>query len=294
MPARSNARASVVGKTEFDEGFNLTMANDRLGFLGGGQMAMALAKGAVQSKIVQPKQLAFCEPVKQQQVRLEAEFPGCQIFHAAGELFSTCERIVLAVKPQVFKEIGSQLGSLTRSEHLYLSILAGFSLAQLSETLRSHRIVRVMPNTPAQVLAGASGMAFGGDVNDADRAWSEKLMKGVGLVVTTNDQSLHAVTGLSGSGPAYVLLVIEALSDGGVAAGLSREVATQLAIQTVLGTAKMAQESGLHPAALRDQVTSPGGTTIAALQVLESRGLRSALIEAVMAATQRSRQLAGN
>jgi pyrroline-5-carboxylate reductase len=269
------------------------MTVDRLGFLGGGQMAWALAKGAVASKLCPSASFIFCEPNLKQQERLQGEFSGCQVVSVATELFSSCAKIVVAVKPQVLRDIGSQLGSLANGDHLFLSIVAGYSLSQLSEMLRTHRIVRVMPNTPAQVLEGASGIAFGGDVTEQDRSWAEKFMRGVGLVVPTSDQQLHAVTGLSGSGPAYILLVIEALSDGGVAAGLSREVATQLAIQTVLGTAKMAQESNLHPAALRDQVTSPGGTTIAALAVLENRGVRSAFIDAVLAATQRSKSLAG-
>jgi pyrroline-5-carboxylate reductase len=267
--------------------------SDRLGFLGGGQMASALAKGAVASGLATPDQFFFCEPHPKQQAQLAEQFAGCQVVSAAPELFASCSRIVIAVKPQVLKEISHQLGNLVDGDHLLISIVAGYSLSQLSEMFRTHRIVRVMPNTPAQVLAGASGMAFGGDVLPDDRSWAERFLKGVGTVVTTGDQQLHAITGLSGSGPAYVLLMIEALSDGGVAAGLAREMATQLAVQTVLGTAKMVQESGLHPAILREQVTSPGGTTIAALQVLENRAVRSAFIDAVVAATQRSRNLAG-
>ncbi len=269
------------------------MTKERLGFLGGGQMALALAKGAIASNLYQSSDFVFCEPNLKQQTRLAEEFDGCQVVSAASELFVGCSRIVIAVKPQILKEIGSQLGNLVDGNHLLVSIVAGFGLSQLSDTFRTHRIVRVMPNTPAQVLAGASGMAFAGDVTHEDRTWAERLMRGVGTVVTTSDQQLHAITGLSGSGPAYVLLVIEALSDGGVAAGLARDVATQLAVQTVLGTAKMVQESQQHPAVLRDQVTSPGGTTIAALQVLENRGVRSAFIDAVLAATQRSKSLAG-
>ena len=266
---------------------------ERLGFLGGGQMALALATGAVQSGMYLPKQIVFCEPALKQQQKLREVFPGCEVVDAADSLLGNCHRIILAVKPQVLREIGPHLQPLVSPDHLLLSIVAGFSLPQLAASLGTQRLVRVMPNTPAQVMAGASGMAFGDGVIEEDRSWAEHLMRGVGLVVATTDQHLHAVTGLSGSGPAYVLLMIEALADGGVAAGLGRDVATQLAVQTVLGTAKMVQESGQHPAVLRDQVTSPGGTTIAALQVLENRGVRSAFIDAVMAATQRSRNLGG-
>jgi pyrroline-5-carboxylate reductase len=265
---------------------------DRLGFLGGGQMASALAKGAVLGDLYLSKQLVFCEPSNQQQQKLVAEFPGCSIATNASELFGLSSKIVIAVKPQILKEISSQIRSLVHGEHLLVSIAAGITLPQLAEYFGSHRIVRVMPNTPAQVMAGASGIAFGRETTEIDREWATRLLRGVGMVVNVSDAQLHAVTGLSGSGPAYVLLMIEALSDGGVAAGLARDVATQLAVQTVLGTAKMVAETGLHPAVLRDQVTSPGGTTIAALQVLENRGVRSAFIDAVKAATDRSRELA--
>ena len=265
---------------------------DRLGFLGGGQMATALAKGAVVSGLYKPEGLVFCEPSASQQKKLAADFPGCTVVASAAELFPICLRIVLAVKPQILRDIASQIRQLVIGDHLLISIAAGITLPQLSEFFDSHRIVRVMPNTPAQVMQGASGMAFGKAATESDREWTTRLMRGVGMVVNVSDSQLHAVTGLSGSGPAYVLLMIEALSDGGVAAGLARDVATQLAVQTVLGAATMVAETGLHPAVLRDQVTSPGGTTIAALQVLENRGVRSAFIDAVKAAADRSRELA--
>ena len=150
-----------------------------------------------------------------------------------------------------------------------------------------------MPNTPSQVGAGAAGIASDGNVAEDDVAWVEQLMNSVGTSVRVPDELLHAVTGVSGSGPAYIFLVIEALSDGGVAQGLSRELATKLAAQTVLGAAKMVLETGLHPGQLKDQVTSPGGTTIAALRHLEQAGLRSALIEAVGKAAARSQELGG-
>lgn len=265
---------------------------EHLGFLGGGQMASALAKGAVASGLFHNDALIFGEPSLAQQKKLAGDFPGCMIVASAAELFPICSRIVLAVKPQILKEIASHIRPLVHGNHLLISIAAGITLSQLSDFFNSHKIVRVMPNTPAQILESASGIAFGRDVSDSDREWTQKLLRSVGTVVHVSDSQLHAVTGLSGSGPAYVLLVIEALSDGGVASGLARDVATQLAVQTVLGTAKMVLETGLHPAVLRDQVTSPGGTTIAALQVLEQRGVRSALMDAVKAATNRSRELA--
>jgi pyrroline-5-carboxylate reductase len=267
------------------------MPSKKLGFLGGGQMATALAKGALASELTPASDLIFCEPSAAQQWKLAEAFPGCTIVSSGSDLFPVCDRIILSVKPQILREIAGSLKKLVNGNHCLISIAAGISLPQLSEWFGTHAIIRVMPNTPAQVLAGASGMTCGRDVSDADRNWSEQFLKSVGSVVHVSDSLLHAVTGLSGSGPAYVLLIIEAMADGGVAAGLSREVATQLAVQTVLGTAKMVQETGQHPAILKDQVTSPAGTTIAGLAVLEQRGVRSAMIDAILAATTRSKAL---
>jgi len=267
------------------------VSTKKLGFLGGGQMATALAKGAIASKLTDVSGLVFCEPSAAQQNKLADAFPGCSIVSSGSELFPICDRIILSVKPQVLREIAGTLKKLIHGDHCLISIAAGISLAQLSEWFGTHAIIRVMPNTPAQVLAGASGMSCGRDVNDSDRQWSEEFLRSVGSVVHVSDALLHAVTGLSGSGPAYVLLIIEAMADGGVAAGLSRETAMQLAVQTVLGTAKMVQETGQHPAILKDQVTSPAGTTIAGLAVLEQRSVRSAIIDAILAATARSKDL---
>jgi len=266
-------------------------STQRLGFLGGGQMATALAKGAIASGLIESTGLVFCEPSTVQQKRLIELFPGASVISSGAELFPICNRVILSVKPQILREIASSLKKLVHGEHCLISIAAGISLSQLSDWFGSHAIIRVMPNTPAQVLAGASGMACGRDVSDIDRHWADQFMKSVGSVVHVSDALLHAVTGLSGSGPAYVLLIIEAMADGGVAAGLSRDVAMELAVQTVLGTAKMVQETGLHPAVLKDQVTSPAGTTIAALAVLEQRGVRSAMIDAILAASARSKAL---
>jgi len=266
-------------------------APKKLGFLGGGQMATALAKGALASELAMTGDMIFCEPSLAQQKRLAQLFPGCSLVGSGAELFPVCDRIILSVKPQVLREIAGSLKKLVHGDHCLISIAAGISLNHLSEWFGTHAIIRVMPNTPAQVLAGASGMACCRDVNETDRHWTEQFLKSVGSVVHVSDALLHAVTGLSGSGPAYVLMMIEAMADGGVAAGLSREVSMELAVQTVLGTAKMVKETGLHPAVLKDQVTSPAGTTIAALAVLEQRGFRSAMIDAILAASNRSKAL---
>lgn len=269
------------------------MTTDRIGFIGGGQMAKALAGGAVRAGLVTPEQLLIAEPNPQQKEQFREVLGKVQLCDHGHEVLAACDRVVLAVKPQVLQQIGGELASRVEPRHLLVSIAAGISLPQLQTLLGTKRIVRVMPNTPSQVGAGAAGIAADGNVPESDVAWVEQLMNAVGTTVRVPDRLLHAVTGVSGSGPAYIYLVIEALSDGGVAQGLPRDLATKLAAQTVLGAAKMVLDTGLHPGQLKDQVTSPGGTTIAALRHLEKAGLRSALIEAVAKAAERSEELGG-
>ncbi|MGN6544516.1 MAG: pyrroline-5-carboxylate reductase [Aureliella sp.] len=264
-----------------------------LAFIGGGQMATALASGAVSAGLLHERALAFAEPVASQREKLAERFPSARIVASAVDALPLTTRIVLSVKPQVLAAVCQSLRAEGCKEHLVISIAAGFSLASLETLLGSQRVVRVMPNTPAQVSAGASGISAGAGASEEDVTFVERLMSAVGLSVRVPDALMHAVTGLSGSGPAYVYLMIDALSDGGVAQGLPRELATRLAAQTVLGAAQMVLQTGLHPGQLRDQVTSPGGTTIAGLRALEAAGVRSGFIEAVAAATERSRELGG-
>jgi pyrroline-5-carboxylate reductase len=200
--------------------------------------------------------------------------------------------LILAVKPQQAEAVGRELSASVTDQHLVISVMAGVTLARLGSLLpKATRIVRVMPNTPALVGSGASAYAMGSGTTQADADFVDGLLSTVGLAIRLPEHLLDAVTGLSGSGPAYVFQMIEALSDGGVQAGLPRDVATRLAAQTMLGAAKMVLETGQLPAALKDAVTSPGGTTIAGLAAMESGGVRAALINAVMAATARSREL---
>ncbi|MEQ1830129.1 MAG: pyrroline-5-carboxylate reductase [Pirellula sp.] len=264
----------------------------KFGFLGGGQMASAIARGAVVSGIASDENIAFFDTSTNQIQTLREKFPRSCIVDSATELFSICRRIVLAVKPQTLAEIAGGFREVVTEQHLLVSIAAGIPLDKLSLWFGTQRIIRVMPNTPCQSLEGASGIAVAKSVTDNDVEWCESLFGSVGKVVRVSEEQLHGVTGVSGSGPAYVLMMIEALSDGGVMAGLSRQAALELATQTVLGTAKMVQETGIHPAVLREQVTSPAGTTIAALSTLERAGFRSAVIDGVMAAVKRSRELA--
>lgn len=269
------------------------MSKISFGFLGGGQMATAIAKGAVVSKLASPNEIGFFDTSEKQTASLREKFPGCTVFASAEDLFRNCKRIILAVKPQTLAAVAAGLASFVSRDHLIVSIAAGVPTSKLIGWFGTDRMIRVMPNTPCQSLQGASGIAAAKSATADDCLWCESLFSAVGKVVRVSEEQLHAVTGLSGSGPAYVLMMIEALSDGGVMAGLSREAAMELATQTVLGAAAMVQETGIHPAILREQVTSPAGTTIAALSTMERAGFRSAVIDGVMAAVNRSKELAG-
>ena len=199
--------------------------------------------------------------------------------------------VVLAVKPQHVPCVAEELRRAIRPDHLLVSLVAGVSLERLSAWFATQRLVRVMPNTPCLVGQGASAFAIGSAVTEEDAQWVHGMMSSLGMAFQVDESLMDAVTGLSGSGPAYVYLLIEALSDGGVRAGLPRSMATALAAQTVRGAAEMVLRSGEHPAVLKDRVASPGGTTMAGLQVLEDRAVRSAVIAAVLAAAERSAQM---
>lgn len=199
------------------------------------------------------------------------------------------EVLLLAVKPQSLSTVALSLANAPAD--CIVSILAGVTIEKLTAAFPAKPIVRAMPNTPAQVGAGVTAIATNDLVDRQQLEVIKKIFESVGKVVEVAESSLNAVTGLSGSGPAYVALMVEAMADGGVAAGLPRAIAMQLAIQTVFGTAQLLSETGLHPAQLKDQVTSPAGTTIAAIAHLEKAGLRSAMIEAVLAATRRAEEL---
>ncbi len=266
------------------------MAKLEVGFIGGGQMATALAAGAISEGVFAEEKVGFAEPSSGQRVILAEKFPAARIEANAQALLVDCERVILAVKPHILRAIADELKELI-GDRLVISIAAGVSLSDLQNTLGTRRIVRVMPNTPCLVGAGAAGLSADADLPAEDISWVEKTVTAVGTCARVPDDLLHAVTGVSGSGPAYAYMMIEALSDGGVAMGLPRETATALAAQTLLGAAEMVLQTGLHPGALKDQVTSPGGTTIAAVRSLEANGLRSSLMEAVATAAQRSREL---
>lgn len=261
-----------------------------IGIIGGGNMAEALIRGLLRGALP-AERLLVAEPHDERR-RYVAERYGVGVTLANGEVVSRCDLVVLAVKPQIAPQVLGELAAQWTPGKLLVSILAGVATAQLEEGLPDGaHVVRAMPNLPAVVSEGATAVCCGRHAVAADLALARHLFESVGTVQTVTEGQMDAVTGLSGSGPAYVFTLIEALADGGVLEGLPRETALALAIQTVLGAAKLAREGGEHPAQLRDKVCSPGGTTIAGVRALEQHGLRAALIEAVAAATRRSREL---
>ncbi|AMV73515.1 Delta-1-pyrroline-5-carboxylate reductase [Desulfuromonas sp. DDH964] len=262
----------------------------RIGFIGGGNMAEALIKGLVKGTFP-AGEILVSEPSAERRRLLEERY-GVGLAADNLALVRACPLIILAIKPQLLAEVVCDFAAAFSGDKLLLSILAGVTSATLEDCFDGQpRVVRAMPNTPALVGEGATAVCGGRFATPDDLAAARHIFEAVGSVHLVAEAQMDAVTGLSGSGPAYVFTVIEALADGGVREGLPRETALQLAVQTVLGAARLVRESGEHPALLRDKVCSPGGTTIAAVQALEDRGLRGTLMAAVAAATRRSREL---
>jgi pyrroline-5-carboxylate reductase len=262
-----------------------------LGFLGGGKMAAALAKGVVSAGLVKAADIRASDPMPAARSAFTAQ-TGARTAASNVEIVRFARVLVLAVKPGQVPELLDEIRPVITPGHLLISIAAGVSIAKLEAGLgQGARVIRVMPNTPALVGASATAFALGKAATGADGALAQKLFSSVGIAFPLKESLLDAVTGLSGSGPAYAYVMIEAMSDGGVAGGLPREVATRLAAQTLLGGAKMVLETGLHPGALKDMVASPGGTTIEGLHELEKGKVRASLINAVRAATEKSRKL---
>jgi pyrroline-5-carboxylate reductase len=263
------------------------MIERRIGFVGAGVMAEALARGLVGSGTASAAQLHASDPsAARRDVFRDIGAGG--VFEDNAELVRACDVVVLAVKPYIVPRAAAGIASAVSEKHLIVSIAAGVTLAALEEALGTARLVRVMPNTPALVGAGASAYCVGADATEEDTGLVDELLSSVGTCCCVAEGWMDAVTGLSGSGPAYVYMVIEALSDGGVRMGLPRDTATELAAQTVLGAAKMVLETGEHPALLRDRVTTPGGTTVEGIHVLEGAGVRRAFMDAVEAATAKA------
>ena len=262
-----------------------------IGFLGAGQMASALATGWSRAGLLDASRSLAADPFPTAREKFE-QSTGIKAVATNREVATACDVLVLAVKPQVMADVLAEVKPHLTPRHLVVSIAAGVTLQALADSLgNSTRLVRVMPNTPCLVGASAAGYAAGSAATADDVALVGRLFGAVGKAFALPEQLLDAVTGLSGSGPAFIYVLIEALADGGVRVGLPRDVAQALAAQTVFGAAKMVLETGQHPAALKDAVASPGGTTIAGLHALEKGGFRGALIDAVEAATLRSKEL---
>ncbi|TVR15301.1 MAG: pyrroline-5-carboxylate reductase [Phormidium sp. GEM2.Bin31] len=262
-----------------------------LAIIGGGMMAEAILSRLLAQQVYRPQAVSVGEPNPQRREYL-AQTYQVQVSDNNASIAAEAQTLLLAIKPQIFAAVSGQLPPGTLSpQTLVISILAGTPLSKLEAAFPGSPVVRVMPNTPATVGAGISALSPGQGVTEEGLAVARKLLGAVGEVVEVPERLMDAVTGLSGSGPGYVALMVEALSDGGVAAGLPRATAQQLAIATLRGTAQLLSETGLHPGELKDRVTSPGGTTIAGIAQLEAQGLRSALISAVQAAAERSKAL---
>ncbi|MEX5214846.1 MAG: pyrroline-5-carboxylate reductase [Nitrospiraceae bacterium] len=266
-------------------------AGQQIAFIGGGNMTEALVSGLLKTGQVTPAQLIATD-VRPERLEYLARAFSIRVSSDNVRAITGAQMTVLSVEPQILDDVLAALAPALDPETLILSVAAGYPLSRLGRILaRTARLIRAMPNTPAIVGRGATALALSPDLSPQDLARATALFKSVGSVTVVEERLMDAVTGLSGSGPAYMFLIIEALADGGVNVGLPRPVAVTLAAQTVLGAATMVLETGLHPAELKDRVASPGGTTIAGLHALERGGLRAALISAVEAATKRSADL---
>ena len=261
-----------------------------LGIIGCGKMGSALVKGAIKENAIDGQKVMVIDLVPELAQKLSNDI-GATVAKTNDDLIKNADAILLCVKPQDMISLTDSFNK-ERSSKLFISIAAGIKIDDLEKSLKNDdRVIRVMPNTPAMIGQGASAQSKGKNATESDAEFVSKILNAVGISIEVPEKQLDAVTGLSGSGPAYIYTVIEALADGGVLVGLPKEKALTLAAKTVIGAAKMVMKSDEHPAKLRDQVASPGGTTIAGLAALESGKLRSTLIEAVKAATKRSEEL---
>ncbi|HUQ06883.1 MAG TPA: pyrroline-5-carboxylate reductase [Kofleriaceae bacterium] len=261
------------------------------GFLGAGNMAEALIRGLIQGGVVPPEHIIASAPRTERQDELRTTY-GIVTTGDNSEVARRAEVLVLSVKPQILERVVHEVAAHVSAGTLVVSVAAGVDTATIEGLLPTGaRVVRAMPNTPALVRAGATAISRGSHATEADLGEARTMFDAVGMTVVLDEYQLDAVTGLSGSGPAYIFLILEALADAGVKVGLSRRNAQRLAAQTVMGSAKMLLDTDEHPGRLKDMVTSPGGTAIAGLHTLEQGGLRTTLINAVETATKRAKEL---
>jgi pyrroline-5-carboxylate reductase len=263
-----------------------------IGFIGAGNMGAALIRGVLDAHITSPQRVWAADVAAEKLSALKDDL-HIQITESNPEILKHCNVVVLAVKPQNMGDVLSEIASTARADHLFISIAAGIPTARIETALGSKpRVVRVMPNTPALIKCGASALARGRYATEDDLTFAVRMFQAVGVAVTLDESLLDLVTGLTGSGPAYIFLMIESLIKAGIELGLKQEDADQLVKQMVLGAARMASELPQTPAQLREAVTSPGGTTFAGLQVLDKAKFRDVISAAVKRATERAKELA--
>ena len=269
----------------------MSVKGKRIGFLGCGNMGEALVKGLVEANVVKGEALMVSDTRAERLADLDRRY-GVRIAKDNVELVRESDVVVLAVKPQIMTPVLKEIASSLSRRQLVISVAAGVATATIRAAVgKDIRLIRVMPNTPALVLEGATAIAKAQGLEAGDLEIAQEIFCAVGKAVVLDEELMDAVTGLSGSGPAYVAVVIESLADGGVKMGLDRQTAMTLATQTVLGAAKLLLETGVHPGALKDMVSSPGGTSITGIAALEEGGIRTTFIKAVERATLRSREL---
>jgi pyrroline-5-carboxylate reductase len=280
------------GKGEWQQRQGVHMLANKIGLIGAGRMATALARGFVAATLVKPDQIVASDPSAEARAAFEREVPGANVVPENGAVATEADIVWLAVKPQTMAEALVEIRDSIRASTLVVSIAAGVTIERIAAGLPvGQRIIRVMPNTPCLVGRGASAYSLGRSATPQDAQIVGRLLAAVGAAFEVPERQLDAVTGLSGSGPAFVYTMIEAMAAGGVAVGLPAALAAELAARTVAGAAEMVLQTGETPAVLRDRVTSPGGTTLAGLRVLDEQGFSAALIAAVRAATRRSEEL---
>ena len=267
------------------------MYDKELGLIGVGNMGTALLKGVLSSNTIEKEKIVIYD-VREDVIKNRIQEFNVKAVSSNTELVQQVKFIIIAVKPQNIDSVLEEIGPKLSEDQILISIAAGVTLDYIKKYISKNiGLIRVMPNTPALVGEGASAIAHNKNITENDLNYVKKILNSVGKVVELEEKHIDAVTGLSGSGPAYVFVMIEALADGGVKMGLPRNIALKLAAQTVLGSAKMVMETGMHPGELKDMVASPGGTTITALHEIEKGKLRATLISAVEAATLKSKSL---
>ena len=268
------------------------MQGHNLVFIGGGVMAEAIIKGVLAKKIVAPEKIAVIELLVERCRYLEKRYSISA--DSENNILKNAKTVILAIKPQVFNDaLDGAAAALISPNALVLSIVAGKQLSSLRALLPKQRLIRIMPNTPLAVGEGMTVFARDKSATEQDAEFVQKIFSACGMTMELPESQLDAVTGLSGSGPGYIFVIIDALADAGVLAGLPRDTAIKLAAQTVAGSGRMVLATGKHPAELRDQVSSPGGTTIAGIAAMEKAGVRAGLIDAVSAAAEKSRSFGG-